>query len=120
MSINYAVRRTSSIALICLFVQTSSYAWLFGGPVKEVGVRYLEKLRYASYAQFGSVFDWRLVLLLLISTTIFALGSASSGVIGTELSKRILSGRLRLRTWLRRGLHFRQSQRDPITLSLHR
>ncbi len=120
MSINYEVRRASTVVLLGLFVQCSSFAWLFGSPVKEVGVPYVEKLRHASYAQFGSIFDWRMVLILSIFTITFTLGTASSGIIGIELSKRILSGRFRLRAWSRRGLRYRLELLNPITIGLSR
>jgi len=120
MSINYEVGRASSVVLLGLLVQCSSFAWLFGGPLKEAGVPYVEKLRHASYAQFGSIFDWRVVLMLSIFALIFTLGTASSSVIGIELSKRILSGRLRLRASMRKGLRYRLSRFNPITLGLSR
>jgi len=120
MSINYEVRRASSVVLLGLFVQCSSFAWLFGAPLREVGVPYIEKLRQASYAQFGSAFDCRLTLMLSICGIIFALGTASSSVIGIELSKRILSGRLRVRTSARTGLRHRLALNHPMTLGLSR
>lgn len=120
MSINYEVKRASSVVLLGLFIQCFSFTWLFGDPVKVVGVPYLEKLRHASYAQLGSVFEWRVTLILSIFAIIWTLSAASSGVIGVELYKRILSGRLRLRTWSRRGFRYRLAQNCPITLGLSR
>ena len=120
MSINCEVRRASSVVLLGLFVQCSSFAWLFGGPFKEVGVPYVEKLRHASYAQFGSVYDWRVTMMLSIFALISAMATATSSVTGIELWKRILSGRFRLRAWMRKGLRHRLALNNPIALGLSR
>jgi hypothetical protein len=93
--------------------------WLFGGPVQEVGIPYLNRLRAASYVQIQSIFDWRLVAVLAVVAGFFYATTAISVVTGIELYKRVLAGRLRVRAWLRRSIRYRESQRSLIRLQLH-
>jgi hypothetical protein len=116
MSPRYALKRTSSIVLFFLYIQSWLFIVFFGGILAKVGIPYWEKLRFASNAEFWKAWDWEASVVLTIILGGVLAFRFEAKIMGAELEGRFLSGRLRPRAWWRRGLRYRRAQRDLVTL----
>jgi hypothetical protein len=116
MSPRYSLKRTSSIALFLLYVQSWLFIVFFGGILAKVGIPYWERLRFASNAEFWKASDWKVSAILMVTLGVVLAFRFEAKIMGAELEERFLSGRLRPRAWWRRGLRYRRTQRDPVTL----